>query len=110
MGDSLAFGRSPPSAEEVVVHSLVEEEGEVGRLQVNREGGEAAAAAVDHCLGAAEGAAAVVLLCCPAEGEEEEVVVVVVLSDPGGEVEGVGGEEVAAEVPQASGSARWRPG
>lgn len=107
MGDSLAFGRSPPSAEEVGVHSLEEEEGEVGRLQVNREEGEAAAAVVDHYLGAVEGAAVVVLQCRPAEGEEE---VVVVLSDLGGEVEGVGEEEVAAKVPQPSGSARWRPG
>lgn len=89
------------------VHSLEEEEGGVGRLQVIQEVGEAAAAAGDHYLGVAEGAAVVVLLCCPAEGEEEEVVVVP--SDQGGEVEGVG-EEVATEVPQPSGSARWRPG
>lgn len=85
-----------------MVHSLEEV---VGRLQVNQEGGEAAVA-VDHYLGAVEEVVvAVVLLCCPAEGEE-----VVVLGDPGGEVgEGVG-EEVAAEVPQPSDSAQWRPG
>lgn len=89
------------------VHSLEEEEGGVGRLQVIQEAGEVVVAVVDHYLGVAEGAAAAVaLLCCPVEGEEE---VVVVPSDPGGvEVEGVG-EEVATEVPQPSGSARWRP-
>lgn len=103
MGDSLAFGRSFPSAEEVVVHSLEEEEGEVGRLQVNQEGEAVVVGAVDHHLGAAVGAAAVVaLLCCPVEGEE---VVVEVLRNLGEEVEGV-----VAEVPRPSDSVQWRPG
>lgn len=106
MGNSLAFGRSPPSAEEVVVHSLEEEEeeeGEVGRLQVNQEGEAVVVGAVDHYLGAAVGVVAV-LLCCPAEGEE---VVAEVLRDLGEEVEV---EEDVAEVPQPSGAVQWRPG
>lgn len=82
-----------------MVHSLEEEEGEVGRLQVNREGEAVVVGAEDRYLGVAVGVVVVVvLLCCQAEGVE---VVVEVLRDPGAEVEGVV-EEVVAEVPQPS--------
>lgn len=83
-----------------MVHSLEEEEGEVGRLQVNREGEAVVVGAEDRYLGVAVGVVVVVvvLLCCQAEGVE---VVVEVLRDPGAEVEGVV-EGVVAEVPQSS--------
>lgn len=94
-----------------MVHSQEEEEGgEVGPLQVNREGeGEAVVVgAVDHSLGAE---AVVARLCCPIEGGEEVVVVVVeeVLRDLGEEVEGVA-VKVEVEVPQLSDSVQWHPG
>lgn len=104
MGPSLAFGRSPPSVAEVVVHSLGEGEGEAVRLQVNREAEEEAVVVGDLHLGVAVGVGVgVVLPCCPAEGEEA------VAEVQGGLMGEVG---VAAEVapPRPSGSAQWRPG
>lgn len=106
MGPSLAFGRSPPSVAEVVVHSLEEGEGEAVRLQVNQEA-EVVVAVADLHLGVAVGVGVVAVLpCCPAEGGEAAAEVQGGLM---GEV-GVAAEEAEVVLPRPSGSVQWRPG